>query len=74
MLFIKSEKILAGTAISPSSSTLAPSQKLIPISKLVEDSFKRPFSVFKTMFCKIGKAVFRETIFSTTPKPSFKFF
>ena len=63
----------AGTVMAPSSSTCAPIQVLIAISRLVADSFNRDWSVDIRTFWVIGSVVLVATALPTTERPRLRF-
>ncbi len=70
---INSVRSRAGTVIVPSSSTLAPIQQLIAISRLVATSLRRDWSVAKRMLLVMGRVVLVATALPTRLSPRFKF-
>lgn len=69
---INSVRSPAGTVIAPSSSTLAPIQQLIAISRLVVTNFKRDWSVTSMTLLVIGKVVLVATALPTMLNPRFR--
>ena len=68
-LLTKSVSSFAGTVVVPSSSICASTQQLMPISKLVADSFRRPWSVVSKILDRIGSVLRLETAWLTANSP-----
>ncbi len=69
----RSTNVRAGTVVAPSSSTFAPIQQVMPISRLVAESFKRPWSVASRMLLSTGNVERVATARPTTDKPLARF-
>ena len=63
----------AGTVVAPSSSTLAPIQQVMPISRLVAESFNRPWSVASRMLLSTGSVERVATARPTIDRPLARF-
>jgi len=68
-----SDKSFAGTVIAPVSSTDAPTQKDILVSKLVVETLRYPLSVSNKTLDNIGSCVLDDTSLVTKDKLLFKF-
>ena len=69
----KSMKSFAGTVMAPSSSTFAGTQQLIPTSRLVAVSLRRPASVRRRTLPRIGRLPRVETPRPAIPNPWARF-
>ena len=68
-----SVRSLAGTVMDPSSSTMAPIQVVMAISRLVADSFSIDWSVAIRTFCVMGRVVRVATALPTVARPLLRF-
>src|SRR3990170_1246737 len=69
----RSTNVLAGTVVAPSSATLAPIQQVIPNSRLVADSRKRPSSVATKTLPSTGRVLRGEMARATMLRPLDRF-
>src|SRR3990172_2758876 len=69
----RSVNVRAGTVVEPSSSTFAPIQQLIPTSRLVAESRRRPSSVATRTFASTGSVLRGLTARETMFRPCAKF-
>src|SRR3990170_2574306 len=73
MVLTRSTSVAAGAVVEPSSSTLAPIQQVIPISRLVAERRRRPPSVASRILLSTGSVLRREAARLTTPRPRARF-
>ena len=73
MVLTRSVKVRAGTVVDPSSSIFAPIQQVMPNSRLVAESLKRPSSVATRMFDRTGRVLRGDTARDTILNPWARF-